>query len=139
MRGQKRPHSAIVRLKKAEKIIEAQNEEIHYLKTKAYQLIATNKNLKKHRIESVEYSHKNANKPINIPAKYTDLKAAKKRIAGLDEEIHYVKTKIYQLITTNKTLKTELNTKNMKRDESNRWKRISRRKPRTQPISRNDH
>ncbi len=43
------------KLKNAEKRIEAQNEEIHYLKTKAYQLITTNKNLKKQRISNTEY------------------------------------------------------------------------------------
>ncbi len=73
-----------------------------------------------------------------MAAKYTDLKGAEKRIAALNDEIHYLKTKIYQLITTNKTLKKELDIKNTERNERNGWKRITSRKHKTQPSSKNN-
>ncbi len=116
--------------------IKALNEEIRYLKTKAYQLITTNKCLKREpdqtnsKSKSLEYSRKNTqNKYSNKTAKCTNLNQAENRIDALNEEIHYLKTKIYQLIATNKTLKKELNsTKNTEEDERNGWKKIHRRK-----------
>ena len=113
--------------------INALNEEIHYLKTKAYQLITTNKSLKKEldKDNGKRKSRKNVqDKYNNKTAKCTNLNGAEKRIDALNEEIHYLKTKIYQLIATNKTLKKELN----ENDEKNGWKEICGRKhkgPRT--------
>ncbi len=116
--------------------IQAQNEEIRYLKTKAYQLITTNKSLKKEldqvnsKSKSLKHSRKNAqDKHSNKRAKCTNLNGAEKRIDALNEEIHYLKTKIYQLIATNRTLKKELHdTKSTEEDERNGWKKIHWRK-----------
>ncbi len=90
-----------------EKLIKAQNEEILYLKTKVYQLITTNKHLKNelYNADRRSRSFKN-NQKIS---KCTHPEGTEKRIAALNEEIHYLKTKIYQLIASNKTLKIELN------------------------------
>ncbi len=120
----------------ARKEIKALNEEIRYLKTKAYQLITTNKGLKKEldqvnsKTKSPEYSRKNAQDECNSnTAKSTNQNEAEKRIDALNEEIHYLKTKIYQLIATNKTLKKELNnTRNTEKDKSYEWKKTHRRK-----------
>ncbi len=118
--------------------IKALNEEIQYLKTKAYQLITTNRCLKKEldqvnsKTESPEYSRKNAQDECNSKTAKRDnhnQNEAEKRIDALNEEIHYLKTKIYQLIATNKTLKKELNnTRNTEKDVSNEWKKTHRRK-----------
>ncbi len=116
--------------------IRAQYEEIKYLKTKAYQLITTNKSLKKEldqvngKTKSLKYSRKNAQDKCNSKtAKSANQNGDEKRIDALNEEIHYLKTKIYQLITTNKTLKKELNNaRNTEKDEGNGWKKIHRRK-----------
>ena len=116
--------------------INALNEEIQYLKTKAYQLITTNKGLKKEldqvngKSKHLSYSRKSAqDKCNNKTAKCTNLNGAEKRMNALNEEIHYLKTKIYQLIATNKTLKKELNNaRNTGKDERNGWKKIHRRK-----------
>ncbi len=116
--------------------IKALNEEIRYLKTKAYQLITTNKCLKREldqsngKSNSLKYSHKNTvNKYNNKTAKCTNLNRTEKTIDALIEEIHYLKTKIYQLIATNRTLKKELkNSKNTEEDERNGWQKIRRRK-----------
>ncbi len=116
--------------------IKALNEEIQYLKTKAYQLITNNKGLKRElyqangKSKSLEYSLKTTqNKHSNKTTKCTNLDGSQKRIDALNEEIHYLKTKIYQLIATNKTLKKDLNnTKNTVEDERNGWKKIHRRK-----------
>ncbi len=114
--------------------IKAQNEEIKYLKTKAYQLIITNKSLKKEldqvnsKTKSPECSRKNVQDECNSKtAKSTDQNGAEKRIDALNEEIHYLKTKIYQLIATNKTLKKELNNAR-NTEKGNGWKIIHRRK-----------
>ena len=122
--------------KKETEEIKAQNEEIQYLKTKAYQLITTNKSLKKEldqvnsKTKSPECSRKNVQNECNIKtAKSTNQNGAEKRIDALNEEIHYLKTKIYQLIATNKTLKKELNNaRNKEKNDSNGWKKIHRRK-----------
>ncbi len=120
-----------------EKAIKAQNEEISYLKTKIYQLITTNKDLKDeiYNANGRIKSHKNNQK---IP-KCTNLKGTENRIAALNEEIHYLKTKTYQLIAINKTLKKELNkTKNTESDTRTGWKKRCRRKPTTRPTRRDD-
>ena len=115
--------------------IKALNEEIRYLKTKAYQLITTNKSLKKELDQvdgitrSPEYSRKNAQDERNSKTLSTNQNGAEKRIDALNEEVHYLKTKIYQLIASNKTLKKELNNaRNTEKDESNGWIKTHRRK-----------
>ncbi len=56
--------------------------------------------------KSLEYSRKNAqDKCINKTTKCTNLNGTEKKIDALNEEIHYLKTKIYQLIATNKNPK----------------------------------
>ncbi len=74
--------------------IKALNEEIRYLKTKAYQLITTNKSLKKELDQvdgitrSPEYSRKNAQDERNSKtAKSTNQNGAEKRIDALNEEV----------------------------------------------------
>ncbi len=120
-----------------EKLITAQNDEIFYLKTKIYQQITTNRHLK-NELYNANRRTRSLKNNQKIP-KCTHLKGTEKRIAALNEEIHYLKTKIYQLIASNKTLKKELSkTKHTESDEMKGWKKIIRRKQKTQPTCKND-
>ncbi len=71
--------------------IKALNEEIHYLKTKAYQLITTNKSLKKEldkingKNKSLKYSRKNVKDKCNSKTtKSANQNGDEKRIDALN-------------------------------------------------------
>ncbi len=115
--------------------IKAQNEEISYLKSKAYQLIATNKNLRKELENTTTQKQKpkvplknNTSPPTKkkkTVTKYTTAKKTYRKIKAQNEEISYVKNKIYQLITTNKNFRKELNNANREK-----WQKVENRKTR---------
>ncbi len=116
--------------------IKAQNEEISYLKSKIYQLIATNKNLRK-KLDSAKTQKQKPKVPLKIKSplrtqkktttKYSKAKRTQRQIKAQNEEISYIKSKIYQLITTNKNLRIELNNTNREK-----WQKVQNRKTRNE-------
>ncbi len=123
------------KVKGTQRQTKAQNDEISYLKGKIYQLITTNKNLRKE-LDSATTQNQNPRTPLknitspptkrkNTATKYTKAKRTQRQIKAQNEEISYIKGKIYQLIATNKKLRKEL-------DEANRekWQKVKNRKTR---------
>ncbi len=113
----------------------AQNDEISYLKGKIYQLITTNKNLRKE-LDSATTQNQKPRAPFknisspptkrkNTATKYTKAKRTQRQIKAQNEEISYIKGKIYQLITTNKKLRKELDN-----ESREKWQKVKNRKTR---------
>ncbi len=123
--------------------IKAQSEEIHYIKSKIYQLITTSKNLRKEldnakpRKQKPKVPLKDNTPPLNkknkIAAKYyNETGGTQRQIKAQNEEISYLKGKIYQLISTQKTLKTEL-------ENQEKWQKVENRKRKNKTHKHNCH
>ncbi len=118
--------------------IKAQNEEIHYIKSKIYQLIKTNKNLRKKLNiaktpkQKPKAPLKNNTSPLTkknkMATKYNETRWTQRHIKAQNEEISYLKSKIYQLITTQKNLKKELDDTDQQNQE--KWQMVEKRKRR---------
>ncbi len=118
--------------------IKAQNEEIHYIKSKIYQLIATNKTLRKE-LDNAKTPKQKPRVPLKnntstltkknkMATKYNETRGTQWQIKSQIEEIGYLKSKIYQLITTQKNLRKELD--NSDQENQEKWQRVENRKRR---------
>ncbi len=134
------------KVKGTERQIKAQNEEIRYLKSKIYQLITTNKNLRKELNSNLRKELANAKTPKQkpkVPLKnnsppltkknkmatiHNEIGGTQRQIKAQNEEIRYLKSKIYQLIATQKKLKTELVNADQMNQE--KWQKVENRKRR---------
>ena len=128
-------------MKETQRQIKAQNEEIHYIKSKIYQLITTNKNLRKE-LDNAQTPKQKPKVPLknNTPpltknnkmaTKYNKTRGAQRQIKAQIEEISYLKSKIYQLITTLKNLKKELdNAYQENQGNQEKWRKVENRKRR---------
>ncbi len=121
------------KVKRTQRQIKAQHDEIIYLKSKIYQLITTNKNLRKEldsaatQKQKLKVSLKNNASPLTkqkkVATKYTKATKMCRQLKAQNEEISYIKSKIYQLITTNRNLRKELDNAN-----GEKWQKVEKRK-----------
>ncbi len=131
--------------KETQKQIKAQYEEIRYLKNKIYQLITTNKNLRKElnnakpQKQKPKVPLKNNTSPLTrknkMETKYNETRGTQRQIKAQNEEISYLKNKIYELITTKKNLRKELDNANQENQE--KWQKVENRKRRNKTKKHN--